>query len=365
MAGGLAYSALIALVPGALLVASAIGLFITDPATQEQIIDFIASAVPPLEPIVRTALESVAAGAVPTTILALLGLLWGSSRFYAALDYAFSKVFPGRQQRNEVVRTLRGLLVTFLFVGLPIAALIVGSLASWVVDLAPESALVQGAGRTLVQLASPILSFLLFVGVVSAVYRFVPSEPVPARAFLRPAILVGVVLAGFTQLFTFIAPRMMGFAALFGTFVAVVRAARVDVDQLQRVAARGLVDASPGRRAGPARCAACARRAGDRPRLALAAAAAAAEARVRRQRQAAAHARLRGGRGCSGGLLDGHLRGAREHLPRRRRPDPGRVVQREQRPAGERARDASVRRRGRPGGRGRPLRRTRLPPARP
>ena len=221
VAGGLAYSALIALVPGALLVASAIGLFITDPATQEQIIDFIASAVPPLEPIVRTALDSVAAGAVPTTILALLGLLWGSSRFYAALDYAFSKVFPGRQQRNEVVRTLRGLLVTFLFVGLPIAALIVGSLASWVVDLAPESAIVQGAGRTLVQLASPILSFLLFVGVVSAVYRFVPSEPVPARAFLRPAILVGVVLAGFTQLFTFIAPRMMGFAALFGTFVAV------------------------------------------------------------------------------------------------------------------------------------------------
>jgi len=221
VAGGLAYSALIALVPGALLVASAIGLFITDPATQEQIIDFIASAVPPLEPIVRTALDSVAAGAVPTTILALLGLLWGSSRFYAALDYAFSKVFPGRQQRNEVVRTLRGLLVTFLFVGLPIAALIVGSLASWVVDLAPESALVQGAGRTLVQLASPVLSFLLFVGVVSAVYRFVPSEPVPVRAFLRPAILVGVALAGFTQLFTFIAPRMMGFAALFGTFVAV------------------------------------------------------------------------------------------------------------------------------------------------
>jgi membrane protein len=221
VAGGLAYSALIALVPGALLVASAIGLFITDPATQEQIIDFIASAVPPLEPIVRTALESVAAGAVPTTILALLGLLWGSSRFYAALDYAFSKVFPGRRQRNEVVRTLRGLLVTFLFVGLPIAALVVGLIASWVVDLAPESALVQGVGRTLVQLASPILSFLLFVGVVSAVYRFVPSEPVPARAFLRPAILVGVALAGFTQLFTFIAPRMMGFAALFGTFVAV------------------------------------------------------------------------------------------------------------------------------------------------
>ena len=32
---------------------------------------------------------------------------------------------------------------------------------------------------------------------------------------------MGVVLAGFAQLFTFIAPRMVGFAALFGAFVAV------------------------------------------------------------------------------------------------------------------------------------------------
>jgi membrane protein len=221
VAGGLAYSALIALVPGALLVASAIGLFITDPAMQDRIVEFIATALPPLEEVVRIALESVAAGAVPTTILALLGLLWGSSRFYAALDYAFSRVFPGPRRRNEVVRTLRGLLLTFLLVGLPIAALIVGSIASWLVDLAPDKAVAKGIERTLVQLASPLGSFFLFVAVVSVVYRYVPPERVPVRAFLRPAILVGIVLAGFTQLFTFIAPRMVGFAALFGAFVAV------------------------------------------------------------------------------------------------------------------------------------------------
>ncbi|HEY3334646.1 MAG TPA: YihY/virulence factor BrkB family protein [Candidatus Limnocylindrales bacterium] len=221
MAGGLAYSALIALVPGTLLVASAIGLLITDPATQDRFVRVISTAVPPLEGVVRTAVESVAAGAVPTTILALVGLLWGSSRFYAALDYAFSRVFHGQHRRNEVVRTLRGVLVTFLIVGLPIGALIVGSVASWILDLAPDAGLARGIERTLVQLASPLGSFVLFVAVVSVVYRFVPPERVPVRAFLRPAIFVGIVLAMFTQLFTFVAPRVVGFAALFGAFVAV------------------------------------------------------------------------------------------------------------------------------------------------
>lgn len=221
MAAGLAYSALFALVPGALLVAGAIGIFITDPAVQETVVELVARAVPPLEEIVRTALASVAAGAVPTSIVALVGLLWGSSRFYAALDYAFSRVFRGEPRRNEIVRTARGVLVTFLFVALPLAALLLGSVASWFLDLAPEDAAVRGLVRTLLQAGTPIGSFVLFVVVVSLVYRFVPPQRPPVRAFLRPAILVGLALALFTQLFTFIAPRLVGYAALFGAFVAV------------------------------------------------------------------------------------------------------------------------------------------------
>ena len=220
VAGGLAYAALIALVPGALLVASVVGYFVVDPEMQDQIVEAVANAVPPLEDIARTAIESVAAGAVPTSIIALLGLLWGSSRFYASLDYAFSRIFHGARRRNEVERTLRGVLVTFLFVALPIAALIAGSVASWILDLAPDEARAEGIARAVWQLASPVGSFLLFLGTVSLVYRYVPAERVPARAYLRPAILVGVALAVFTQLFAFIAPRMLGWAAIYGTFVA-------------------------------------------------------------------------------------------------------------------------------------------------
>ena len=118
-------------------------------------------------------------------------------------------------------RTLRGVVVTFLFVALPIAALIAGSVASWVLDLAPDATRLEGTTGILWQLASPIGSFLLFMGSVSLVYRYVPAERMPASAYLRPAILVGVALAVFTQVFTFIAPRMFGWASVYGTFVAV------------------------------------------------------------------------------------------------------------------------------------------------
>ena len=90
-ASGLAYTSLIALLPGLLLMVSIFGLLIDDPETQEQLVSAVAEAIPPLEDFARAAFESVSAGAVPTGIIALVGLLWGSSRFYAALDSAFTE----------------------------------------------------------------------------------------------------------------------------------------------------------------------------------------------------------------------------------------------------------------------------------
>ena len=219
-AGGLAYASLIALLPGLLLMLSIFGLIVDDEATREQIVAVIASAVPPLEEIVRTAFEQVSAGAVSMGVIAFLALLWGASRFYASLDYAFTRIFHGARRRNEIERTLRGIVVTGLVVALPLAALLAGSIASWLLDLAPDSVEKRGFARLIFQLATPIGSFLLFVAGTALVYRYVPGNRVPMRAMLRPAILVGIVLAAFAQAFTFIAPRLTQTAAIYGTFVA-------------------------------------------------------------------------------------------------------------------------------------------------
>jgi membrane protein len=216
VAGGLAYAALVALLPGLLLVVSIFGLLISDPATREALVALIAAAVPPLEDFARTAFEQVSAGAVPLTVVGAIGLLWGASRFYAALDYALSRAFHGARRRNEVERTLRGVLLTGLLVLLPLAALLATSLAGWLQERAPGWVL-----GSLLQLTQPAGSFVLFLLAAVLVYRFVPPTTVPRRAYVPPAVLVGAALAVFTQLFGWIAPMMTRPASVYGAVVAV------------------------------------------------------------------------------------------------------------------------------------------------
>ncbi len=220
VAGGLAYTALLALLPGLLLLVSAVGFWVEDPAQRDLIVGAIGRAVPPLEEVARIAFEQVSRGAVPSGIIGIVGLLWGSSRFYSAIDNAFSRIFRSAPKRNEIERTLRGFLITIIIVAMPILALVLGSLASWVLDLAPGVPEIQGVARTLWQLATPVGALLLFVGATFLVYRFVPGEAPPIRAMLAPAVLVGLILAAFAQLFTWVGPRLAGVAAIYGTFVA-------------------------------------------------------------------------------------------------------------------------------------------------
>jgi YihY family inner membrane protein len=221
VAGGLANSALIALLPGLLLVLSVFGLVVTDPAIQEQLVDAIATAIPPLEDFAETALKQVSAGAVPSGIIAVIGLVWASSRFYSALDYAISKIFRQAKQRNEIVRTVRGVLLTLLLVAFPIFVVFAGAVVQAILDLIPDANTRGGIADLLVRLAAPVATFVLFVVATVMVYRNVPAETVPAIAWRRPALVVGLLLAGFTQLFAIIAPLMTRISALYGAIVAV------------------------------------------------------------------------------------------------------------------------------------------------
>ena len=220
MAAGLAYAALFALLPGALLVLSIFAILVSDPATRERIVAVIAEAFPPLEDVVRTAFEQVSAGAVPTGILAFIGLLWGASRFYAALDYAFSRVFSGSRQRNEIERTLRGVLLVGAVVLLPLVLLLAGTIVGWVLELVPDASKLSGIATGDLALALHLGTYALFVVATILIYRYVPAEGPPRRALVLPAVVVGLALGVFTQVFAIVAPLMTKVAAIYGTFVA-------------------------------------------------------------------------------------------------------------------------------------------------
>jgi membrane protein len=220
IASGLAYGSLLAVLPGLLLGLSLVGWLVRNPADQAQIVTLIAQTMPPFKDLAAVAFQQVSSGAGATSILAIITLLWGSSRFYANLDTALSRVFLAAPRRNAFVQTARGVALMAILVVLPVALVTAGSVMTWFTQFVPEGANLSALVATVVELASPVGSLLAFVLAVALCYRYVPSEHVAWPALRLPAAVVGLALALVTQLYAFIAPRLVGVAAVYGTFVA-------------------------------------------------------------------------------------------------------------------------------------------------
>lgn len=222
LAGGLTYSAVFAVLPSLLLLTGLVGFVVTDPARRVAIVGGIGRALPPLEGLVANLLEGLSEGSTGFGILGLLGLAWGASHFYGSLDDAFSRIFLNDPRRGFVERTVRGLLSVILLVTVFVAALGLTGIGSY---LAEQTATRFG-GRTtdFWQIASPTLAAVVFVIATAIVYRVVPGRQVSWSAIRLPALVVGILLALLTQLFSFIAPRLIGVAALYAAFVAVFAA---------------------------------------------------------------------------------------------------------------------------------------------
>lgn len=222
LAGGLTYGALFALLPSLLLISGVLGLIVHDPERRQAIVSGIGESLPPLQGLVEASLESMATGAVGFGTIGLIGLAWGASRFYGSLDDAFARIFTDAPKRGLVARTIRGIVSVVLLLSVFIIGLALTGVGSF---LAAETAGRLGADtRRFWSVATPLLTTVVFVATIGAIYRLVPARHVPWRSLLPPAVVVGVLLAALTQLFSYIAPRLIGTAAIYGTFIAIFAA---------------------------------------------------------------------------------------------------------------------------------------------
>lgn len=215
LAGGLAYSALFAVVPAVVLALGASAVLLGQGPDRSAVVAAAGRVFPPLRDLLRPVADELARQSTSITLLGVVGFAWGASRFTIALQSALALIFGSDTRRGAVGRELLALASVALLVAVVIAGTLLAGLASVV-----EGVVVAGIG----ELASPILSFVLgiagpLVGVLAlaVVYRFVPPSRPAWRAALPPAIVVGTVLALGTRLFVLLAPRLIGAAAVFGT----------------------------------------------------------------------------------------------------------------------------------------------------
>jgi len=148
----------------------------------------------------------------------LAGLTWGASRFYAALDVAFARVFHAPSARTFAAQTVRGLAIVGLFLGVIIASAVLVSLASYIRAFIRQESTVA----VVWQLATQGLGFVLQLVAIAAVLRYVPPYRPSWRALGPPAIAVAVVLSVFTNVFVLIQARLVGALELFSGFAFVL-----------------------------------------------------------------------------------------------------------------------------------------------
>jgi membrane protein len=221
LAGGLTYAALFALLPLLLLLVALLGFLVDDPDRRAAIIDAIGTALPPLRDFLEASLGELIDGAPGFGAVGLVGLAWGSSRFYGALDDAFARIFAGAPKRGFVARTVRGIVSVGLILFVFLVALALTGVASWLADGTHGRAVPLSDAWGVV---APVLAVTVLVVGTLVVYRIVPARRVSWRAAVPPAVAAGASIGLLTQLFSYVAPRLIGTAAVFGTFVAVFAA---------------------------------------------------------------------------------------------------------------------------------------------
>ncbi len=219
LANGLAFSALFAAIPIALLVLGVGGFLAAgNPAARDRLAQALIEAFPPLTDLIDGAVAALSRGAALTSIIGFVGVIWTVSQLYGAFDVAFARIFAAAPERDIVNRTIRGLLVVLLLGVAVVAFVILVSLAGFLDALIPTAVPVAGAMVAVVR-SVPFL-IALAIGIVLVMYRTLPPTAPRWRSAGIPAVVVGIVVVILSQVFSLLVPRLVGVAALAGSLAS-------------------------------------------------------------------------------------------------------------------------------------------------
>ena len=217
-AAALAFGTMFAVIPLLLLMSGVIGWLVEDPVQRQALVGQLVGMFPPLAGVFASSLEGAVAQRGALSIIGVVGLLWGASAYYGGLDEVMRRLFSGGGIRTELSRRVRGAITIVVLV-----ALIGGTISlsgGWV---ARDQ---LGGGLFFWRYLAPSISLAVMVLVVLAVYCLVPTAPPSLRAALPPAIAAGVGIGLLTDLFSLLAPLLIGGMSGFG-FIATVFGALV------------------------------------------------------------------------------------------------------------------------------------------
>jgi uncharacterized BrkB/YihY/UPF0761 family membrane protein len=145
----------------------------------------------------------------------VVALIWGASRFVVSFEDAIARVMGGDRRRGLLARNLGAVGAVILMIAALLGGTVLAGLAAFL-----EAGQAAGVVAVVTGALSIALGFVPIVVVILAialVYRLVPIPAPPWRAIAWPAVGVGIALTILGRVFVYLAPRLIGSAALLGT----------------------------------------------------------------------------------------------------------------------------------------------------
>ncbi|MGI8847269.1 MAG: YihY/virulence factor BrkB family protein [Candidatus Dormibacteria bacterium] len=195
-ANGLAFNAFMTMFPLILGVLSIVGLAIHDRATQLHVQDALLNVFPTnAQQEIAGALTGVRNSAGLLGIISILGLIWAGTNFFAALEFALSRVFDV-PMRDFLRQRAMGLIMMVVL----IVSVVVSVVANSLMDLVPFMAAL-----------GPVAAMLSMVVLVVLIYRFVPNRTFRLSEIWPGALIAGVLIEVISLVFPLYARLVHGF----------------------------------------------------------------------------------------------------------------------------------------------------------
>jgi YihY family inner membrane protein len=195
-AASLSYNAFLSMFPLILGMLAIVGFIVNDPATRNAIYAGIVSVFPQdAHPQILKALNGVQHNAGILGIVSVVGLLWSGTGLFASMEFALTTIFA-TTQRDMLRQRGMGLIMVLVFIAAVL--FVVGA----------NSALAASPG---IGIIGAVAGALALVGLMIAIYRFVPNRTFALREIWPGAVLAGLLVELFSLLFPLYAKVSNGF----------------------------------------------------------------------------------------------------------------------------------------------------------
>jgi membrane protein len=218
LAAGVAYNAVLALIPLGLLASGIAGFVLRDPASQADVVAAVVAFAPPLAGVIDEILGGLRDASTSVSVIGLVLAGWGTSRLFAALESGIAQMFAGTPRRGLVRRTAWRIASIVVMAAILLAALIGAPALAILGEVVSVSGpLAQVFGALIV-----VLPIVVTGLAIAAVYRFIPPTRPTWWAIGLPAAAGSLGLVGLTRLFVFLTPRLFGANFVYGTLGAIL-----------------------------------------------------------------------------------------------------------------------------------------------